>query len=194
MLRQFLANFTWLDICSVAIVTRGCWVGFREGALVEVFKFIGLVVAVFIGLHFYVPCGQFLSDVLRVPEPAAHIFSYGLLVGLTTGIFRIIRDGMIIVLRDQDQEVSRLQRAVGLILGLCRGLILSSLVIAGCLIAGQFTLTRIVRRSLSAPALFPVASKIYSGLFHFVVKPIFPGEQENTRISTLAVMNQRVYE
>jgi|GEM_PF-5645342 len=194
MVRQFFANFTWLDLCSAVIVVRGCWIGFQKGFLIEVFKLIGLIAAVFVGFHFYIPFGDFLNDVLRVPKPVAHIFSYGLLIGVTVGLFQIMRGGLIVLLRDQDQEEAAWQRLVGLIFGLCRGVIFSSLVIVGCLVSGQSVLTRTVRHSFSAPALAPVSPAIYSGIFRAAVRPIFSNETENTRISTLVSMNQRVYE
>ena len=192
MFRQFLSNFTWLDICVVGVIARGCWIVLRKGVLVELFKIAALIFAIFIGLHFYSRCGDFFINMLHGMKPAAYIFSYVLLIGVTVGIFRIARDGALVLFRDKDDASSGKGKIIGLIMGFGRALLLSSLIFLGCLIVDNVHLTRTVRHSFTGQFILPLSPAVYSGVHHFLIRPVFPGEKKNTRAISLVETYKRV--
>lgn len=189
MFRQFLTNFVWLDICVIIIIVRGCWIGLRKGSLVEVFKIIALFLAIFIGLHFYLDVAHVITGFVRIVAPIAPIFSYSVLVGLVIFTVRIVRDGIMVLLKSDD--VSRWSKVGGLVLGFFRGILLGGLVFLGCLIADNITLTRSVRSSYLGETLLLINSNIYSGMHRFIVHPIFPKEEKNVNIAILVENNKR---
>ncbi len=186
MFRQFLANFTWIDICIFVIISHACWIGFRKGTLTEVFKIAALFFAVFIGLHFYLRGGNFLSVLMRVPKPVGHAMAYTIFIGMTIGVFRIIRDGMTILLTEKDDGVSVQSRIAGLMLGALRAVLLSSVIVCGCVITGNGWIERSVRYSYSGRMFLPIAPKIYSEIYRVVVSPVFPKEEKNIAAMALA--------
>ena len=194
MVKQIFANFTWLDICVALIIVRGCWIGFQKGFLVEVFKMFALIVATFIALHFYSQSGDVFIHVLRRLDPVAHVFSYVVLIGITVGIFRIVRDGIVVLLKDKESEEIFAFRITGLVLGFVRSLVLSSLLVVGCLIADVGSLKRIVRHSFTAPSILAIGPQIYVEGFRRLVRPVFPNEEENEKVSAFARSNKRVFD
>lgn len=187
MFSQFWANFTVLDAVIAVMIGWTCCSGFRKGIFVEIFKIAALGCAVFIGLHFYLRFSAFLDGLLGVLRPVSRVLSYVLLTGACIGIFRIFRDGVMVLLKQDDLKTS--SRWIGAVLGCARGILLASLLLVGSLIVDHIKVTHVVRQSFSSRFLLRPGPEIYSAVFRFVVDPVFPGETQNTSIVTLARQN-----
>lgn len=178
----------------MALIARGCWIGFQKGFLVEIFKNVSIVVAIVVGFHYYVRCGNALIPVLQVFKPVAHIFSYIFLVGTTIFLFRMIREGLFVLFRDEEYKCTTSSKLMGMALGFLRSLLLSSIFLFGCLAVDRSGLTSTVRRSFTESMLLPIDAKIYSGAYHWIIDPLFQKEKKNMRVFMLVEGNKRVFD
>ncbi len=183
MLSQFFANFTVMDVFVGMVIVWCCWAGFRSGILIEIFKIAALFSAIFIGLHFYLRLSNFLNTRLPFLTPVSQILAYSLLIGMCIGVFRIFRDGVVVFFRQDGMKA--VSRGIGLMLGFGRGLLLSSMMLLGCLLIDQAMVTRMVRDALASQLLLTWSPSIYSGIFQSVVKPVFSSEPENIQVLSL---------
>ena len=55
MLTHLIKSINWIDVALVFLLIRMIFVGVKNGFISEFFKFLGIVVAAFISLHFYSP-------------------------------------------------------------------------------------------------------------------------------------------
>ena len=179
-----MTNFTILDIVIAVIIICTCASGLRRGTFIEIFKIAALVMSIFIGLHFYLPLSFFFDGLLNILHPVSKALAYGLLIGVGIGLFRILRDGVMVFL--QQEDLKRLSKYLGAVLGTVRALLLGSMVLVGCLLIDGTVMKRMVRHSFSSQFLLIVAPAVYSGIFHGVVRPIFSKENENSEIMSLA--------
>ena len=61
MLTDFIQHFNWVDIVIIIVFLRIGYVSLKTGILIEVFKFLGALSAIYISSHYYTN----LSDSLK---------------------------------------------------------------------------------------------------------------------------------
>ena len=115
--------------------------------------------------------------------------SYVILIALTIFIFYLIRSGIMVLV--QEGEKLFLSRLFGLVLGLIRAVLLSSLLLVGCLTVDHHQMTRLVRRTFASRFLLKLTPKMYSKMYYLMIKPAFPDEPKNARVLILAEKNSK---
>ena len=53
MLTHLIKSINWIDVGLAVLLIRMIFVGVKNGFVSEFFKFLGVVVAVFVSLHYY---------------------------------------------------------------------------------------------------------------------------------------------
>ena len=181
MLKEILVNLNWVDILTGCILVRCIYSGVKKGLVFELFKWLGMLFATFIAIHYYVRLALSLQHLVMLPtvmgEPLAFIFLWLMVVG----IFKLIRDGWMIILKVE--PTGAVQKWGGLILAFPRAALISGLILILIFIIGHPFLTKGVRNSLSGFPLARLSIRIYEGSFNLVVSKLFLGEKKNEKTS-----------
>jgi len=160
--------FNWIDLLCITLLVLGCYFGFKKGFTFEVFRFAGIITAMFLALHNYRSLAKILDRYCCLPSIIAKIISFLILVILIVIIFKVA--SVFVQKIIQVTVIKKLDKIGGLILGLLRYLIITSLVLIGCLfIPGDYLNESINERSVLGAYVVRVAPAIYSGLIR-----IFP--------------------
>lgn len=181
MLYPYISQFNWIDILIIICVLRMCYVGLKRGFGIEIFKVINLIFCCFVALHFYYAFAEFLNGKLPVlPLDAAVIFCYVLLICVITILFRILREGFFVLVKND--SINPISKFLGLFLGFIRGTLISSLIIFGLIISTVHYFDLSSRTSFFGPKIVKLPLKIYESIFNNAVAKIFPDQSFNQEI------------
>ena len=120
-------KFNWIDIIFITILFRTCYVGFKNGLLPEFFRSIGLFLGFILSFNNYIFVSGFLAAHVKLTGEKADITAFILIFLAVVLIFKFLAvlAGKILGV---SENVSFANKAVGLILGLGRGILLTGLV------------------------------------------------------------------
>ena len=90
--------YLWLDVLFFWMLIRTVKSAQKLELLVEFFKFIGAIIAVVIGLHYYPSLGKILSHNFFAPPAVDEMFAFGLITGAVIFGFSLVREGWISIL------------------------------------------------------------------------------------------------
>lgn len=165
-----VSRINWVDIITLIIIIRTAYMGLDEGCSVEIFKFLGIVLALAGSLNFYTPIGQFLNEHSFLPLGLAQILSFLGLVFIAVIIFKLIH--LLFKALVKAEFVKWLDKSGGLILGILRGILISSLVFITLLfLPWDYSNYSIRERSLSGPPILKIAETFYYFTFKFYPGP-----------------------
>ena len=178
MTAETLNSFNWIDILMAAIVIRVVYIGIKRGIVVELFKMVGVLSAVFITLHYFSSISKVLQEKVHLPLAAADLFSFGILWGLVILAFKFIRDGFGMLFK-MEAAHSILDKWGGLVVCIGRALLLCSLTIL-CLRASSIDyFLKNLEKSATASKLASLAPGFYEATYNNVVSKFFPSEELN---------------
>lgn len=177
MLTEFISNFNWIDIFILVVLGRVVFLGMKSNLLTEIFSLFGTCAAVFITLHYYVRFAHFLHQMVFVPEMLADIFGFIILWLTVHVIFKIIISGWGLIVKTEAHPA--VNQWGGLILGLARGALVGSLLLAMFIITGSHYIRQMVNRTLTGKVLIDLAPNAYSTIFDGVIAKYFPNEEIN---------------
>lgn len=184
---EVVKSINWVDILVAAIVIRIIYIGIKRGFVVELFKLIGVLSAVFVTLHYFSSFSQLLQDNAHLPLGMANIVAYGTLWGVVVLVFKLVRDGVLVLLKIEAH--SGFDKWGGMVLAAGRAVLLSSLTLLFLSAATVGYFTKNLEKSLMASRVIRVAPGIYEGLYDGVVSKFFPDEKLNTFAFTLSDFN-----
>ena len=176
MINEILSHINWVDLVAGGIFVRCIYSGVIKGAVVELFKLIGMFFATLLSLHYYVRFAEFLHQLVFIPmsigEPLA-LFLLGLLVVIA---FKFIRDGLTVLLKAE--AGGWVSKGAGGLLGLIRAALVGGLVMTFLFSTNQDTVAKFIRSSYSGSFLAEVSLKVYDAGYNVVVSNLFPGENK----------------
>ncbi|HOW35867.1 MAG TPA: CvpA family protein [Candidatus Omnitrophota bacterium] len=187
---EVVKSINWIDILVAAIIIRIIYVGFKRGFVVELFKLIGVVLAVFVTLHYFSTFSQSLQDSAHFPAGIANIVAYGMLWGAVILVFKLVRDGLLVLLKIEAH--SALDKWGGVILAAGRSVLLASLTLLFLSAATIGYFTKNLEKSLVSSRVVRVAPGLYEGIYDGIVVKFFPEEKLNTAAFTLSDFNSGV--
>lgn len=173
MLKELLKQTNWVDIFVVILLIRGAYTGINKGLFVEVFKFLGLIVAIVVSLHNYKGLAEFVTSHILLPSSASQVLSF---IALALGIlilFKFLRGiGQHII---NIEVISRLERNGGFIVGMIRSVLMASLVIFTlALIPLGNIRASINERSFLGPRLLRLPPAVYNFAIKFYPDQVNP--------------------
>jgi membrane protein required for colicin V production len=176
-----LKQFNWVDIFVVIIFIRICYVSLKSGFPVELFKFLGVVLAIYLSLHYYTSSADFIdARIKKVPLEFSNLFSFAVLAILGNLIFVLLRS---IFYRFIHMEaVPQLNKWGGFILGIARGILVISLLTFILVMSNIGYLKRSVANSYSGEYFLRVAPNIYSGLWNNLISKFMTKEKFNKAV------------
>jgi len=70
------ASFNWYDIVVAVALLYGVWSGVRTGLFGEILRVAGMILMIVAAVHFYVPAGNWLKDMIRMSEEPARLTAF----------------------------------------------------------------------------------------------------------------------
>ena len=184
MLSDLLANFNWIDILVLCLITRIITNGSRSTILGEFLALVGAMCATFVTLHYYVRFGDWLNKNIFLPELVQEIFAF-ILLWLTAYLaFKLIISGWGLIFKASTPM--GLTQWIGAIIATLRSFFVCGLVFMLFLLCGSEYLQKIARQSFSGFYLVDFAPRMYHIAYDEFVSKLFPGEPLNEKALDLA--------
>ena len=183
MFSEILVNLNWIDILMGCIFVRCVFIGATNGLVIELFKLLGMLFASFTTLHYYVRFARFLHQTLAVHAVVNILLSYVLLWLFVVLIFKIFRDGWMIVLKTEAH--ASINKWGGFFFGLIRGVLVCGLTFQLLFVSDNKYLMKNAKTSMSGFYLMDLSPGIYGGFFDNFISKIFPQEGKNEEVFKL---------
>jgi len=178
-----LKQFNWADIFFIILLIRTCYVALKNGFPTELFKLLGTICAIYLGLHYYIKFSDYvlnLSGAKNLPAEYLTFFSFVLLVFLGYFIFFLL--GRVFSRFLQMEAVPVLNKWGSLILSIIRSLFLMSLIIFAMVISPLGYFRDSVNNSYSGKRLFKIAPITYAWLWDSIMSRFRTQEKFNATI------------
>ncbi len=181
MLLELIKKLNWVDLFVIIAFVRIGYISFKTGFTIEFFKLLGVFAAVYVSLHYY----TLVSDIAfrgtgavdKMPLEFTDLISLVLLVVLTYLIFVFIRS---IFYRFIKMEAApNLQKWGGLVLGMLRAFLFSSLIVFMLLISSFEYCKNSVKDSYCGASILKIAPSTYSWLWNSVSSKFMNSEKFN---------------
>ena len=168
MLNYIIKTINWVDILVVILLIRTTYIGLSQGFAVEVFKSIGLICASVVSMHNYNRLGEFVNSYSFFSSPtASKAGSFIILTCAVLLVFKLLR--IIFQFIAKIEVVSWLERFGGIIIGLCRGVLLSSVILfILTLMPPEYVKRSVDTNSLSGPYLVKITPATYDFIIKFL--------------------------
>lgn len=125
---EIIRSLNWVDILVIIVVFRISYVAFQEGLSHEIFPVIGAVATLIVTLNYYNKIGGLISEnLIKMPPEISNFLSFlilAVITGLGCKLLKAILDKIIHV-----EWHPLIERFGGLIFGIARAFITTSLVI-----------------------------------------------------------------
>lgn len=180
---EALKQINWLDIAILIIFVRVLYVAAELGFISELFKLLGTITAIFVALHYYSSLSHetisFLGNRLLTME----LFNLPFFILLALAgywvflIFRKLFTRLITL-----EAAPNFNKYAGVVLGIIRGLLLTSLITCALVASDIGYLKKSVSNSAAAKYIFQAAPATYSFLWEGLVSKFAPGSKINDSI------------
>ncbi len=176
MLMDFITGINWIDILLVCVCARAVFIGFKTGFITEFFKTTGLLFSIFVTLNYYTTLTVlFAAQVTLFELPMVAILMFLALWGVTTYVFKLVREGLMMVFSVQAHPA--VDRVGGLFLSCLRGVVVCGMVFYALLLSYSPDILRMAQSSWSRQVVSYLPTGIYAGIFNGFVVKFFPGEK-----------------
>ena len=164
---QALENFNWVDVLVILLLLRSTYIGARIGLTAELFKLIGTVISIALGLHYYNEIAEVLVGYIAIP---IWILQFIILVVIILSIRGIFKYGIVLILRVLNiQFVSQLEKIGGTLIGLGRGILIWGLVlIILSIFPFRYLNYSICEKSFLAPYFIKLTKKTYTSIIGLI--------------------------
>ncbi len=179
-----LDKLNWVDLVIIILLSRICYIAVRSGLLTELFKLLGIVLAAYLSMHYYIVFSAYLSGRLGLKNIFGNfmdtisflllaIIGYLVFVGLRIVFVKFIKA----------ESTPGLHKWGGIIVGTARGFILASMFVFILAIAGPDYLHKSVVDSFSGRYWVKVGSGLYYGIWNNVMSRFMSAEKFNKGIT-----------
>jgi len=182
-LLNVLKQFNWVDIFFVIILIRTCYVAVKNGFPAELFRLLGIILAIYLSLHYYINFSDYIigyAGAKNLPPEYLTFISFVVLVILGYLIFTLL--GKVFSRFIKMEAIPNLNRWGSLILGIARSFLLVSLLIFIFVIAPTGYFRNSVNNSYSGKRLFKIAPAAYTWLWNSIMSKFRTQEKFNDAI------------
>ncbi len=162
-------QMNWVDIFVLILLIQGTYVGLKHGLLSEIFTIFGIIVALFVSIHYYPNTAQFLSRQVFFSKLSTSLNEGLSFVCLLLAVMFIFKLGRFVAQFIMHFEISGpLERMGGVVCGFIRGGVVAALILFALnLLPLSYLKKSINRDSLSGPHLIKVGPAIYHMIIRF---------------------------
>lgn len=185
---ETLKQLNWVDILVITLLIRTCYIGRKTGILLEIFKLLGTLTAVYMAMHYYTTFGNGLaSHIASSPEKSVRDFAaltsfiilglggYLAVFFLRWGFCRLVKV----------ETVSGLNKWGGLAIGMGRGLLTASLILFIFTISSLNYFSQSTAKSYVSSRLFSIAPLVYQGTWENFMAKFMPQEKLNPAVEEI---------
>lgn len=183
MILDTLKQFNWVDIFVAVLFIRICYAAIKSGFLVELFKILGTIFAIYLSFHYFLSLSDFVSGHIPqnvIPQEFLNFLCFIVLAITGYLVFVILRQ--IILHFIKMEAIPKLSRWGGLILGIVRAFFFTGFVIFILVISTITYFGRSVAVSYSGKQLFKIAPAVYTGVWNGFASKFMPNEKFNQGI------------
>jgi len=183
MLLDIVRQWNWVDILVIIISVRICYVAMKSGFTVELFKLLGIILAIYLSLHYYTTLADFAKERLKIkfiPLEFIDFLSFLILCTLGYLICAALREAIHHFVKMQ--PLPKLNRWGGLALGICRAFLFCGLLIFILVISTVAYFKKTVSSSYLGKRMFQIAPGTYSGLWDGIMSKFMTAEKFNATI------------
>lgn len=180
MILDIAKQFNWLDILIAILCLRICYVAIKSGFPVELFKILGTIFSIYLSFHYFTALSDFIKErfpVSKVPVEFIDFLCFVTLVITGYSVFLVLRK--IILNFIKMEAVPKLSRWGGLILGIGRFFLFTSLLVFILAISSFEYFKRSVDISYTGKRLFKIAPSVYSGIWNGFASKFMTKEELN---------------
>ena len=173
-----LSKFNWVDILTLLLFLRSCFIGSKKGFITELFKVFGLLIAIYISLHYFSQA----SGILTKWVPFLGVTFADFLCFVTLAILPYVSVALfrIAVLNFVKVEAANLlDKWGGFSLGIVKAYMAVSLLFIGFYFLNVSYLKESLKRSYLGSKVVNTDVKIYQVLVNGVVSKFAPRESFN---------------
>ncbi len=181
MLTHFIKSINWVDVALVILLVRVIFIGVKNGFIAEVCKFLGVFLALYISLHYYVIVASKIHGFTHGSLPLWEFIVFLILVSGGYGLFWAIRLGLAQLFKAETQHEGFDKYAAGL-LSIGRGFLTASLVVFAVLLTNHPWLQSQAFHSVAYKLVGKTAPHTYSLVFHQVIDKLFAGQHFNSAV------------
>ncbi len=188
---EVVTKFNWVDIFVICIILITTYRGSNRSFIIEAFKFLGIICAVFVSMQYF----SILSDFLLARVPLIGVllsdfFSFAVLAIVTYLVVVFIREGFCRLL--VVEAVSLLDKWGGFIFGFLRGVIFASMLLFLFSIPATDYLRGSVQKSYLGSQLVMVNVKVYEFIIKNIYSRIYANQKPNDVIYEVVDLGQEV--
>ncbi len=157
---------------------RLIFVGVKSGFISEFFKFLGVVAATFISLHYYSFLAAWMAQKTHFSWEYWDLLMFADLWCAVVIFFKFFRDGVLFLFKVEPKHQGFDKYAAGVV-AVGRGILVCSLTIFLILLTHNGPVTRMTLRSYGYKIAGRAAVGTYSFLYNNIVDKLFAGEHYN---------------
>ena len=179
MLTHLIKSINWIDAGMAVLFIRVILVGVKNGFLSEFFKCLGLIVAIFVSLHYYSYLAALAAQKLHFNWQYWDLLMFVDLWVAVMFFFMLVRYGTLMLFKAETIHEG-FDKYSGGFLAVVRGILVCSMAIFTILLFHHQSLSLMALHSFSFKIAGHVDVSIYSFLYNHVVDKLFAGEHYNT--------------
>lgn len=188
---EIISRINWVDVLVAILILRMSYVAFKEGLSHEIFPFIGSIVIVVLGLHYYTRMGLFISQILGgMPVEISNFFSFLILVAVMGFLVKLLKGILDKIVQVQWHPL--IEKFGGLAVGIARAYIITSIVlIVLALMPLPYLQWSIRDRSLTGKYVLMAGPEIYGKVAAFLPTIKVGGEPLNKDLILKDLMSDK---
>lgn len=186
MILDLITKLNWIDLLLVFIAVRILYIGAKKGLLVELFKVLGILAAIYLSMHYYTFVSDFFNQRLNlkvIPLDFLDFLVFMFLAGVGYLLFLVLREVCTHLVKME--AIPTLNKWGGLIVSTARVVLFTGLIIFGLTISCVNYLKESVEKSFSGAYLYEVAPSVYSWVWNNISSKIMSQEEFNKTIQKM---------
>ena len=181
MLTHFFKSINWADVALAVLFARVIFISVRNGFVAEGFKFIGVIVALFISLHFYASFAAIIVKKTTLPLASWQFLIFTGLWAVVSVAFSLLHKGVLILFKVEATNPGVDKYAAGF-LGAARAIFLCSLTIFALMLIHHDGVRRHTLLSYGYKITAKAAPNTYKFLYDNFVGKLVEGQQFNADV------------
>lgn len=172
MLTHLIIITNWIDVAVAFLFLRIIFVGIKDGFIFEIFKFLGVVTAVFVSLHYYSFLAAWTAQKTNFSWGFWDLLTFAALWGGMALLFKFIRVGFLCLFKIEANHEGFDKYGSGVV-AVGRGILVCSLTVFLILLAHSGPATRMTFHSYSYKLVGRAAVGTYSFLYNNLADKLF---------------------
>ncbi|MFA6358558.1 MAG: CvpA family protein [Candidatus Omnitrophota bacterium] len=184
MISGAIPQFNYLDVLIVIVLIRICCIALAMGLTIEIFKFLGVIFATYISLHYYVSVSDIVQRTFLPKGMPLEFLDFLVFVVLVLAGYAGFAALRVVFYRFIKLEsIPWLNKIGGLVLGVIRWFFVVGLLVFTLNISSISYLSNSVRHSYLGSRAFSISPNTYSWLWKNIFSKFSGKEKFNSTVS-----------